>query len=895
MPNWNGVPIPEPSQVKIPNSIPQNFNWNSYVSDPTGTFNRFKGAREVNRVNWKGYRTAAANTKKVILSSPSKRVLNAAMQQVRSLRRARRTAEQTKKVADATKKAADNFKKVQDLLFKKLPGSDQFDKAARIGGILGILAAIGTVALLKLQEFISDRTFDNLDALSNDLTKTNTIATDNGRKLKQIQSKIDKFDRELDANAKDYARLNKQTETIGQQVTAAKKQANDALYETREGRKIVTGLAESARKLANDTLYEFRQNKASVEAKITEQRLSFDTKIQSINAQISKFNNSIGDSFQRSVNAAISKLQSDLAAARSQIATIKPAAPVDTASITANAVAAAKAEVNGLKSIISGLTTQINAATQLGSTAISSVGNLAQGVSSANTTANQALNEVKSSAAKNLGTMQQQLDAKFNEVVAQNAKDLKIRDLSQSNLSKEFDQKLADFERLNKLTGDERYQALIEDNRRTLGGVDLKLSKLSQEFDKHFEDFKQQSTKSSEQLYEEFIAKNKADLSSVKSEVIAVQKEIQGSKADITQIDTKLKEQAKVNEQALPKLDQILDKLPFIPALAAAAIRPDIPTIPQIEQAAATGTCRTTQPGGCMRRALDDNATNIINNNNTNAANLLNAYNAGANTALLQGQATILERLGAQLPGGIGGKLTRFSQWLQLDRALNILIFAATVHNALMLSNDIGQTLLGALNNVLQLIGLKGDNGEAFDIGSVISSSIEDLIKGAIGADNYTALTTAWAKANRIYQATTNALNAFQGLASSILTGLEMTAGKVAKIGNALRKSGEVLESAYGWMNPQPKFNRVTQFLENLQNGASTIQQVTQAPLDIINATTELTNATTELTNAIKDDSTPANKGKESPEPEQLKADEVTAKVASAGLEMIDLDLEADE
>ncbi|MDZ8108988.1 MAG: hypothetical protein RM338_25650 [Nostoc sp. DedQUE12a] len=808
---------------------------------------------------------------------------NGAREAGKKIKALKKTTSETKKIADATKQASDNFKKVQDVLFKNIPGSAVLDKASRVGGILGILSAIGLVALTKLQEFVSDRTFDDLLTTQLDLTKTNQLAVQNGLQLKSIQKKIDKFDRELDANAKDFAKLNKQTETIGQQVTAAKKQANDALYETREGRRIVTNLAESARKLANDTLYEFRQNKISVEAKITEQRISFDAKIQSINAQISKFNNTVGDTFQRSVNATISKLQSDLAVTRSQLAAIKPATPTDTASITANAVAAAKAEVNGLKAVISGLTTQINAAMQLGSTAISSVGNLAQGVSSANSTANQALGEIKSSASKNLGTMQQQLDAKFNEVVAQNARDLKIRDLSQSNLSKEFDQKLADFERLNKLTGDERYQALIEDNRKTLGGVDLKLSKLSQEFDKHFEDFKQQSTKSSEQLYEEFITKNKADLSSVKSDVINVQKEIQSSKADITKIDNKLKEQTKVNEQALPKLDQILDKLPFIPALTAAAIRPDIPTIPQIENAAATGTCRTTQTGGCMRRALDESVGNI-NQNTNNRINALDVANAGMNGALLMGQQTILTRLGNQLPGGIGGKLTRFTQWLQLDRALNVLTFTATVQNHLMLSNDIGQTLLGAFTNVLTLVGLKDDDNQPYDIGSIINSTIENLVKGIVGTENYTVISEAWAKANRIYQATNNVLNSFLNLSQTILQASEMIAAYTGRIGNALRKGGVILESAYGWMNPQPKFNRVTGFLEKLQNGASTIQMVTQAPLDIVNATTELTTASTDFVKAIKEDDKPENKATPTPEPDELKAKESQIKTDSQPL-----------
>jgi hypothetical protein len=134
-----------------------------------------------------------------------------------------------------------------------------------------------------------------------------------------------------------------------------------------------------------------------------------------------------------------------------------------------------------------------------------------------------------------------------------------------------------------------------------------------------------------------------------------------------------------------------------------------------------------------------------------------------------------------------------------------------------MLSNDIGQTLLGAISNVFQLFGLKDSEGNAFDLGSIISSSIENLIKGIIGADNYTELKESWQKAVRVYQATINIFNALQNTLSTVLNALEITLGRVGKIGNALRQSGEVLENAYGWMNPQPKVNRVTNTLESQQ------------------------------------------------------------------------------
>ncbi|WP_029638768.1 hypothetical protein [[Scytonema hofmanni] UTEX B 1581] len=226
--------------------------------------------------------------------------------------------------------------------------------------------------------------------------------------------------------------------------------------------------------------------------------------------------------------------------------------------------------------------------------------------------------------------------------------------------------------------------------------------------------------------------------------------------ADIGHLTTKIKEQEKVNQQAIPKLDQILGILPFIPARAADAIRPSIATIPQIEQAAATGTCRTLQPGGCGAKALNDLGNGVNQNTNNQSNNLFDKLNAGANAAQLALLKIIDNKLGKQIAGGISGKLVDGFKWLQLDRVLGVLTFAATVQNHLMLSNDIGQTLIGAFTNVLNFLGLKDDQGKIFDVTEIINSSVETFVKSIVGAENYATISVAWAKANRIYQATTD-------------------------------------------------------------------------------------------------------------------------------------------
>ncbi|MBD2354751.1 hypothetical protein H6G41_08930 [Tolypothrix sp. FACHB-123] len=329
-----------------------------------------------------------------------------------------------------------------------------------------------------------------------------------------------------------------------------------------------------------------------------------------------------------------------------------------------------------------------------------------------------------------------------------------------------------------------------------------------------------------------------------------------------------------------PKNQDPTKPLPSIPPLFIPATTPKSPTVEEIK----TGVCELTAPDKCLGQPLD----NIQNQGNQNS-NKLDQLNALLNGLDLAGIAalnskldTVNTKLGEQLPGGLSGKLTRFSKWLQLDRALNLMTFAVTVHNAMMLSNEIGQTLLVAINNVLSLIGLKDDDGQAFNLGEFISNGIENLIKGIIGEENYTVLSAAFQKANRIYQATTNVLNQLMNVNSVITNALEVIGSYTGKIGNALRIWGVVGEKAYNWMNPQPSFdNKWMTKLQQLQEGANTVAMVTQIPVDGVNAVTELTNSTTELVKAVKQE--PDTKdGLDVGEAAKVKADVEAGKAVSA-------------
>jgi hypothetical protein len=199
-------------------------------------------------------------------------------------------------------------------------------------------------------------------------------------------------------------------------------------------------------------------------------------------------------------------------------------------------------------------------------------------------------------------------------------------------------------------------------------------------------------------------------------------------------------------------------------------------------------------------------------------------------------------------------KLNKVGDYLRFDRITNVLTLAATVHNAAMLSNQLEQTLASALSNGLAAIGVKDSEGNPLDINSIVGKSVEGAIKGAIGAENYTELTTNWKKANRIYQAGANLINNVQSLRYSITGALETIASMNGKVANALKKYGVLGDNAYPWMNPNPNFdNKFMRGLETAENAVSNIDSIASEVLSAQETVTEIGKQKTELATALKD------------------------------------------
>ncbi|AFZ56914.1 hypothetical protein H6G54_12075 [Anabaena cylindrica FACHB-243] len=254
--------------------------------------------------------------------------------------------------------------------------------------------------------------------------------------------------------------------------------------------------------------------------------------------------------------------------------------------------------------------------------------------------------------------------------------------------------------------------------------------------------------------------------------------------------------------------------------------------------------------------------------------------------------------LSTQIQSGVAfvsTKLINGFKWLQLDRVMNLLTFAVTVHNAGMLSQNILVTLTQAMQNVIDLIGVKDDANNPVQLSTLINSSISDFVKNVVGKENYDNVIKQWNYYNRIYQASANIFSSLLNMGDSITQGLQVIGGQTGKIGNALRAWGAVSEKAYGWFNPSPNFsNPLLIKLNNLEETASVVENVSQQPLTIKASKEEVEESSKALADSLaQEEGKP--QGKEFPEAKLVKAEQEETKINSAGKDLSTPDLEPDE
>ncbi|WP_029632676.1 hypothetical protein [[Scytonema hofmanni] UTEX B 1581] len=615
----------------------------------------------------------------------AKEAQKAAKEATKLAKESTKLAKESKKLLDKTKKVAEDSKKVIDTVLKKVPGANTAAKALGASNMLGALAIMGAQAGITafaawVSNFVQDTQDKNNNLISEDLTKLNGRALANTALIRKQQEQINKAELENQKVRDRIYGLEKQQPAIRDSIADAKKKSNDALYETRAGRTKLEAEIADAKKKSNDALYETRAGRTKLEDKIA-----------NVQSQINKFTQGATSNFQSKIEVTIGIIQGRLNTTENKITNLEKAKPTLQDKVI-------QTIQDSVKKVSVDLAPALTKLAQLEKVP-AQVQSLQSQIKTIETEHPKRWGITVTQAEVRQATITKSTDSATRTYVERKLAQVTESQFSATEWVGRYGAKTADLV----TSGVDR---LYKNDEVLSGGIAAVATNVDQRIAK----LEQQGLQVSDPAVGGLI-KSVNNLRTDLEQVKVNEKKIG---ADIGALTTKIKEQEKVNQQAIPKLDQILGLIPLIPARAAAAIRPDIPTIPQIETASATGTCRTLQPGGCGAKALNDLGSGVNQNTNNQSNNLFDKLNAGANAAQLALLKIIDNKLGKQITGGISGKLVDGFKWLQLDRVLGVLTFAATVQNHLMLSNDIGQTLIGAFTNVLNFLGLKDDQGKNF-------------------------------------------------------------------------------------------------------------------------------------------------------------------------------------
>ncbi|MBD2388442.1 hypothetical protein [Cylindrospermum sp. FACHB-282] len=743
-----------------------------------------------------------------------------------------------KTVQQSAKKAAEEsskMKKLLDALLKPIKGASDYVKAGKLGASFpALLGLLGIVALFTSQTKLTELTQDA------QIKSTDSLADSLSKVLaiaiRGVQgARI--ANNKLEEARLENQRLRDRIYGLEKQQPKIRENANNALYEVRAGRGILQAGIDAAKKAANDALAEAR---------------SYNTKqnnaIANLRNDFNKYITNASNNFQQTIQTNISNIQKGLSEAQQ-------------ASKLANENIKKANENIGLQSKL-----------------ISSIQSTLKGI---NNTTNEATGLIASVTERVTSAVLPEIKTAQKGII----------ELKNENSIIRID--LDSFEKAEQA----KNSVLVSNDNLIFGSISNLAGQINQQNDQISQIRNGVVTSPSITGLTKSVENQEKKLNGLESNLNQLKSTNTGLRADLSNLDTKLRDTERVNQEANKKLDQmfpLLNQIPLIPARAASAIKPNLITPSQVTQSTGAAICSSAQ-GGCLSNALNNQANNINNNSNQNKGDLLDAFNATSNAGSNAQLIEVLDRLGDKIPGGLSGKLNNMATWLQLDKVLNILTFLASVHNAMMLSNNLGQTLLQIINNGLATIGIKDDAGNPLDAATIINSNIEAFVKSIVGAENYAQISADWTKANRIYQAGANIISSIASMNDVILNGIELCAGSVAKVANGLRNWRVLGEKAYGVMNPQPNlkwgiFNK----LQKGQESADFILQISQVPLDLTQAATEFTNSATELTKAIKEDPE-IPPGLKVEEAEVTKTQEATIKAASIAALVESIDLDPDE
>lgn len=225
----------------------------------------------------------------------------------------------------------------------------------------------------------------------------------------------------------------------------------------------------------------------------------------------------------------------------------------------------------------------------------------------------------------------------------------------------------------------------------------------------------------------------------------------------------------------------------------------------------------------------------------TQGVNELNAALQAVDLGLLK---IINDKLGNQIPnGGISSGMKNLHKSLAFDRWLNLLNTGLSLHNALMLSSSVVDTVIQVVDNVFESIGFtfKSPDGSEIGFGSVISGGVSKVLSKIVPSATLAASKNVFVKLNRFVQVGGNVLQNVRSMMDSTQDIAETTGENVSVIGNALKKGGVVRENAFPPMPERLDHNsRIHRRLEKIRDVADVFEEVTSDIQDFSEEVSEM-------------------------------------------------------
>lgn len=203
--------------------------------------------------------------------------------------------------------------------------------------------------------------------------------------------------------------------------------------------------------------------------------------------------------------------------------------------------------------------------------------------------------------------------------------------------------------------------------------------------------------------------------------------------------------------------------------------------------------------------------------------------------------------------------------FLQIDRVLNVLNVVTNLHNAYFLSRSLIETMAWALDSVLAVTGLNPEDseGNAISVSTIVSNYVSGVVEDLVGRENLNDIQESLQKANRIYQASANLYYGLWSIFDSSQVILETIGQYIARVGNALRRSGTILEDSYGFMSERmdriyqqgKRWQDLQERIDGVENAVSSVGLVAGEIQNIQYIVSEIPEQRTALTNELKTNS----------------------------------------